>query len=126
MFSLLWLVPTLPFAGFVTLALLGRRYPHKVTAAVGVGSVALSAAVALLISINFLFSPPPNHTYVEVFWTWVHVGEFTPNVAFHLDALSLVMMLVVTFVGFLIHLYSSEFMIEEEGYGRVFACAATC
>ena len=121
MFSLLWLVPTLPFAGFVTLALLGRRSPRKVTAAVGVGSVALSAAVALLISINFLFSPPPNHTYVEVFWTWVHVGDFTPNVAFHLDALSLVMMLVVTFVGFLIHLYSSEFMIEEEGYGRFFA-----
>jgi NADH-quinone oxidoreductase subunit L len=121
MYGLLWLVPALPFAGFLTLVLLGRRFPRQATAAVGVGSVALSATMALLISANFLASPPPDHVYVESFWTWIHVGDFTPNVAFHLDALSLVMMLVVTFVGFLIHLYSSEFMIEEAGYARFFA-----
>ena len=121
MYGLLWLVPALPFAGFLTLALLGRRLPRQATAAVGVGSVALSAIVAILIGGNFLTSPPPNHVYVESFWTWIHVSDFTPNVAFHLDALSLVMMLVVTFVGFLIHLYSSEFMIKEAGYARFFA-----
>jgi NADH-quinone oxidoreductase subunit L len=121
MYGLLWLVPALPFAGFLTLALLGRRFPRQATAAVGVGSVALSAIVALLIGANFLISPPPGHVYVESFWTWIHIGDFTPNMAFHLDALSLVMMLVITFVGFLIHLYSSEFMIEEEGYSRFFA-----
>jgi NADH-quinone oxidoreductase subunit L len=121
MYGLLWLVPALPFAGFLTLALLSRRFPRKATAAVGVGSVALSAIVALLIGVNFLASPPPDHVYVESFWTWIQVGDFTPNVAFHLDALSLVMMLVITFVGFLIHLYSSEFMIEEAGYARFFA-----
>jgi NADH-quinone oxidoreductase subunit L len=121
MYSLLWLVPALPFTGFLTLALLGRRLPRRATAVVGVGSVALSTIVALLIGGCFLASPPPNHVYVESFWIWIHVGDFTPNVAFHLDALSLVMMLVVTFVGFLIHLYSSEFMIEETGYARFFA-----
>jgi NADH-quinone oxidoreductase subunit L len=121
MYGLLWLVPALPFAGFLTLALLGRRLPRRATATVGVGSVALSAIVAFLIGANFLASPPPDHVYVESFWTWIHVGGFTPNVAFHLDALSVVMMLVVTFVGFLIHLYSSEFMIDEAGYARFFA-----
>jgi NADH-quinone oxidoreductase subunit L len=121
MYGLLWLVPALPFAGFLTLALLGRRLPRRVTAVTGVGAVALSAIVALLVGANFLVSPPSNHVYVESFWTWIHVDDFTPNIAFHLDALSLVMMLVVTFVGFLIHLYSSEFMIKEADYARFFA-----
>jgi NADH-quinone oxidoreductase subunit L len=121
MFSFLWLVPALPLAGFVILALFGRLFPRKVTAAVGVGSVALSAVVALLVAADFLLSPPPDHTYVAAFWTWIRAADFTPNVALHLDTLSLIMMLVVTFVGFLIHLYSSEFMIEEEGYARFFA-----
>ncbi len=121
MFSLLWLVPALPLAGFLTLTLFGRHFPRKVTALIGVGSVALSAIVAILISATFLFAPPPDHTYVEAFWTWIQVGGFAPDVAFHLDPLSLVMMLVVTFVGALIHLYSSEFMIDEEGYARFFA-----
>ena len=121
MFSLLWLVPALPIAGFLGLTLLGQYFPRRVTALVGVGSVALSAIVACLITVAFVFAPPPDHTYVEAFWTWIQVGGFAPNVAFHLDPLSLVMMLVITFVGSLIHLYSSEFMIEEEGYARFFA-----
>ena len=54
-------------------------------------------------------------------WTWIDVAGFRPQIAFYLDALSLIMTLVVTFVSFLIHLYSAEFMIESEGYSRFFA-----
>ena len=54
-------------------------------------------------------------------WTWIDVAGFHPQIAFYLDALSLIMMLVVTFVSFLIHLYSAESMIESEGYSRFFA-----
>ena len=57
----------------------------------------------------------------QTLWTWIDVGRFRPAVALYLDALSLVMVLVVAFVGFLIHLYSSEFMWDEEGYSRFFA-----
>jgi NADH-quinone oxidoreductase subunit L len=121
MFNLLWLIPALPFIGFLILALVGSQMPRLGTAITGVGSVGLSAIVTVWIGIRFIGSPPPDHTYVEAFWTWIHVGNFTPNIAFHLDALSLIMALVVTVVGFLIHLYSAEFMIKDQGYSRFFA-----
>jgi NADH-quinone oxidoreductase subunit L len=59
--------------------------------------------------------------YTQILWTWIDVGSFRPQIAFYLDALSLVMMLVVTFVSFLIHLYSAEFMRTDKGYSRFFA-----
>ena len=121
MFDLLWLIPALPFVGFVTLVLLGSRLSRNGVAVIGVSSVGLSAIVTVLIGINFVGSPPPDHTYVEAFWTWIHVGNLALNIAIHLDALSLIMALVVTVVSFLIHLYSTEFMIKDEGYSRFFA-----
>ena len=121
MFSLLWLVPTIPLASFVLLVILGAQFPKKVTAVFGVGSVGVSAVLTILLALNFWTAPPANHAYNQVLWTWISVGNFSPAIGFHLDALSLLMMLVVTGVGFLIHLYSSEFMIDEEGYSRFFA-----
>ncbi len=59
--------------------------------------------------------------YGQVLWTWLNVDEFQPRIAFYLDSLSLLMVVVVTFVSFLIHLYSAEFMEEDEGYSRFFA-----
>jgi NADH-quinone oxidoreductase subunit L len=121
MLNLLWTIPTLPFAGFLILVLFGRRLTRTGVAIVGVGSVGLSALMALLVGISFLASPPPGSAYSQTLWTWMQVGSFAPGIAFYLDALSLVMMLVITFVGFLIHLYSSESMLEGEGYTRFFA-----
>ncbi len=121
MLPLLWLVPALPFAGFLMLALTGSRLPQRGQAAVGVGSVGLSAIVSLLIAASFLASPPPAGAYTQTLWTWMAVDGFHPNVGLYLDALSLVMILVVTFVGFSIHLYSAEFMAGDEGYSRFFA-----
>jgi len=120
-FSLLWLVPTLPLAGFLILMMTGSRLSKNTAAFIGVGSVGLSAVIAVLLSGTFMISPPEEHAFVQTLWTWIGVGNFQPSIAFHLDALSIIMMLVVTVVGFLIHLYSSEFMIEEEGYSRFFS-----
>jgi NADH-quinone oxidoreductase subunit L len=121
MLDLLWLVPALPFAGFLALVLRGKWGSRTVTAIIGVGSVGLSALMAGLVAASFISSPPPSQAYVQTLWTWMNVAGFAPEIAFHLDALSLVMMVVVAFVGFLIHLYSMEFMIDEEGYRRFFA-----
>ncbi len=120
MFELLWLVPALPFAGFLLLVLVGPRLPRPASAAIGIGSVGLSAVVAILLEISF-FTAPPDGAYVQTLWIWLDVAGFSPGISFHLDALSLVMILVVTNVGFLIHLYSAEFMRAEEGYSRFFA-----
>lgn len=121
MLNLLYLIPALPFAGFLILAIVGARLPRAVAAVVGVGSVGLSAISAALVAVGFLRAQPPIYSFTQTFWTWISVGGFTPSIGLYLDALSLVMTLVVTFVGFLIHLYSAEFMADEEGYSRFFA-----
>jgi NADH-quinone oxidoreductase subunit L len=121
MTGLLWLVPALPFLGFVILALFGRRMPRALVSLVGVGSVGLSALLTLVIGASFLASPPAGSAFTQVLWTWMSVGSFNPGIAFRLDALSLVMAVVITFVGFLIHLYSTEYMADDEGYHRFFA-----
>jgi NADH-quinone oxidoreductase subunit L len=85
---------------------------------IGAGSVGLSALITILIGFDFMSAP---EAYQQVLWTWIDVAGFTPNFAFHLDALSLVFIFVITFVGFLIHIYSTEFMIDDEGFSRFFA-----
>lgn len=121
MLSLLWLIPALPLAGFVGLALFGDRLPRRNIAWIGIGSVGLSAVTAGSIAVDFLRIPPPGQAYKQTLWAWMNVSGFTPSISFYLDALSLVMVLVITCVGFLIHLYSSAFMIDDEGYRRFFA-----
>ena len=121
MLSLLWLVPALPLAGFVALTLAGNRLSRRVMGLVGAGSVGAAALVALGVGGQFLAAPPAQGAFVQPLWTWMQVAGFQAGIALRLDALSLVMVLVVTVVGFLIHLYSVEFMIDEEGYRRFFA-----
>jgi NADH-quinone oxidoreductase subunit L len=121
MLQLLWLVPALPFASFLGLVLIGSRLSRPQVALIGVGSVGLSALVGIIVTFSFVNGPPPGYAYAQTLWQWITVANFTPKVAFYLDALSLVMLLVVTFVGFLIHLYAAEFMLKEEGYSRFFA-----
>jgi NADH-quinone oxidoreductase subunit L len=119
--SLLWLIPALPSASALVLVLIGSRLSRKAAAAVGVGSIGLSALITILVAVNFFTAPLPGGSYTQILWTWISVGGFEAQIGLYLDALSLVMVLVVTFVGFLIHIYSAEFMIEDEGYSRFFA-----
>ncbi len=121
MLEFLWLVPALPFAGFLVLVCAGRLLSRGGIAAVGAGSVGLSCVAAFAAAAGFIGRNLPGDFYSQPLWTWLSAGGFRPGITLYLDALSLVMMLVVTFVGFLIHLYSSEFMVEEEGYARFFA-----
>ena len=121
MIRLLWLIPALPFASALVLVLIGSRLSKRWAANLGVGSIGLSAVITTLVAIGFLTSPPPANSYSQLVWTWIDVAGFRPQIGFYLDSLSLVMLLVVTFVGFLIHVYSAEFMIEDDGYSRFFA-----
>jgi NADH-quinone oxidoreductase subunit L len=120
MLDLVWLIPALPLAGALILAIVGARLPRRLVATIGVGSIALATIVAILITWSFLASPPSGNSATRVIWTWMVTGAFRAEIAFYLDALSVLMVLVVTFVSFLIHLYSAEFMIEDEGYSRFF------
>lgn len=118
MLSLLWLVPAIPFASALILALVGGRFSKTMVAIAGAGSVGLAALISLALVPASLAAPTP---YTQVLWTWINVAGFKPEIAFYLDPVSLLMVVVVTFVGFLIHLYSAESMEQDEGYSRFFA-----
>jgi NADH-quinone oxidoreductase subunit L len=116
--ELLWLVPALPFTGGLLLILFGSRLSRNLVPVIGAGSVGAASLVTLLIGFDFLGSS--EKAFDQLLWTWLDVAGFAPQIGLHLDALSLVFIFVITFVGFLIHLYSAEFMREDEGYARFF------
>ncbi|MFZ6013851.1 MAG: NADH-quinone oxidoreductase subunit L [Bacteroidota bacterium] len=117
MLDLLWLIPSLPFVGAVVLITMGSRLSKPLVSVIGAGSVGLSALVTILIAFSFSSAQP----FRQVLWTWFNVDGLSTSFAFHLDALSLIFIFVITFVGFLIHVYSTEFMEEDEGFSRFFA-----
>ncbi|MCC6859489.1 MAG: NADH-quinone oxidoreductase subunit L, partial [Bryobacterales bacterium] len=119
--DLLWLIPAAPLASAVLLAVPGSRWPRRAVSALGVGSIGLSAVLAIAIAAEFLSAPPPDGVFRQTLWTWMGVAGFQVDIGFHLDALSLLMTVVVAFVSFFIHLYSTEYMAEDEGYSRFFA-----
>ena len=121
MLEFLWLIPVLPLAGFMLLVLFGRRISNGAVGWIAVGSVGLSAIFAAIVGISFITSPPAGNCWSQTLWTWFKIGDFSPGIAFYLDSLSVVMMLVVTFVGLLIIIYSTAFMAGDEGYSRFFA-----
>jgi NADH-quinone oxidoreductase subunit L len=118
MLKLLPLIPASPLLGFAILFVTAGLLPKRWITTIGVGTVGISALLALIVMFAFLGAPQP---YTKVVWTWIAVSGFTPHIGFYLDALSGLMMLVVAFVSFLIHLYSAEFMSTDEGYSRYFA-----
>ncbi|HET8551265.1 MAG TPA: NADH-quinone oxidoreductase subunit L [Gammaproteobacteria bacterium] len=121
MLHYLWLIPALPLIGFFILAVTAGRLPKPVAGAVGTASVGLSMLAVLAVWVQVGFTPLPNGGYTEVLWQWMSVGGFTPTISFYVDHLALIMMSVVTFVSFLIHLYSNEYMEDDASYSRFFA-----
>ncbi|MGH9407710.1 MAG: NADH-quinone oxidoreductase subunit L [Terriglobia bacterium] len=120
-FHWIWLIPALPFAGAFVLIVFGPRMAKCAVAIIGPGVIAASAVIAFIVAMTFIRNPPPGHAYTQELWTWFDVGGFRPHIGLYLDSLSLIMSLVVTFVSFLIHWYSTEFMDGDEGYSRFFA-----
>jgi NADH-quinone oxidoreductase subunit L len=120
--NLVWLVPALPLLGFLlngTLALTKWRAKALVSV-FGVGSLLASFAVAVLV-VRALAQAHPEAPVVFQYWNWIPVGTLQVSYALQVDALSAVMMLVVTGVGSLIHIFSVGYMHEDEGYARYFA-----
>jgi NADH-quinone oxidoreductase subunit L len=113
----LWLIPTLPLAGAAINGFLGRRSSKTAVTTIALAFPGLAFALALWIAFGFSSAAAPygfNLTH------WIRSGGFSVDFAFYLDQLSLVMLLVVTGVGFLIHLYSVGYMSEDPSYYRFF------
>jgi len=120
--NLLWLIPVLPLFGFLILGLTGKHLSRFWVAIIGAGSVSLSAIITFIVGISFLALPPASGHYSQTLWTWIQVADFNSRITLFLDALSLVFVFVITFVGALIHIYSVAFMAKDKDYSRFFAC----
>ncbi|MFQ5670553.1 MAG: NADH-quinone oxidoreductase subunit L [Acidobacteriota bacterium] len=135
--SLLWVVPLLPLAGFLVNGLLGRRFlPRKAVAAIACGTVLVSlvlsagavwelrhageitAAAGAASGLHVDAAIPRVHQFQ---WNWIALDSLRVPWSYALDPLSAVMLLVVTGVGFLIHVYSIGYMAGEDGFARFFA-----
>ncbi len=117
----LWIIPLLPLAGAAINGLLGKRFPKAVVNAIALGSTAAAFAYALWVAVQFAGLPADQIPHIERYATWMTAGTFSAEYGIYLDQLSLVMLLVVTGVGFLIHVYSVGYMEHEGGYYRYFA-----
>ncbi len=120
--SEIWLIPLFPLLSAVVLMVTAGQLSNRIVTALGVGSIGLSALVVLMAALAFLGVPEESREpFHLIIGTWMRVGDFAPGFAFYVDGLTVVMMSVITGVGFLIHLYSSEFMAEDTDFSRYFA-----
>ncbi len=120
MVEAIWLVPILPLAGFVVLGLLGQflPMPRPLVALIGCGSVALAFVAAIVTAVGY--SGPSASD--QVYYTWTGLGSGGGiNIGLWVDPLSLTMLLTVTGVSLLIHIYSIGYMADDEGFRRYFA-----
>ena len=113
----LWLIPLLPLAGAAINGFLGKKSSRKAVSAVALFFCGAAFAMALSVAMRWSSLTLPYH---EFFAHWIRSGSFSADFAFYLDQLSLVMLLVVTGVGFLIHIYSVGYMWDDPSYYRFF------
>jgi NADH-quinone oxidoreductase subunit L len=114
----LWLIPVLPLVGFLLNGLLGHRLPKALVSTIALVFTAAPLLLVLRVYDSFSALSLP---YIERHAAWIATPVLRADFAFALDQLTLVMLLVVTGVGFLIHIYSVGYMAHEEGYWRFFA-----
>jgi NADH-quinone oxidoreductase subunit L len=115
-----WLIPLLPFAGFLINGTVGRKLPRSVVSAVALVATLIPALIVSNLWIIMKAAGAPEVIQV-VGQPWIQITGLTINFAFTVDHLTLIMLSVVTGVGFLIHIYSVGYMAHEEGYWRFFA-----
>src|SRR5579864_5613025 len=117
----LWIIPLLPLLGATVNGIFGRRWPHSVTNSIALGSTGLSFAAAVELFREFSQLAPASIPWVKTYFPWIAAGGFRADYALQVDQLTMVMLLIVTGVGFVIHIYSTGYMAHEEGYARFFS-----
>ncbi|HVN22840.1 MAG TPA: NADH-quinone oxidoreductase subunit L [Syntrophorhabdales bacterium] len=116
----IWLIPVFPAVGFLINGFLGKKLPKAVVSWVACLSLFASFVVSVTILFQFFQLPPEERIFERNIFNWITAGEFNATVGFRIDPLSIIMCLVVTGVGFLIHVYSVGYMHDDEGYPRYF------
>jgi NADH-quinone oxidoreductase subunit L len=119
MLEYLWIIPLLPLLGSAVNGLFGAKWPNKIVNGVAIGSTGLSFLCALEAVREFFESG--QVLFHKEFFTWIAAGNFRAGFDLQMDQLTVVMVLVVTGVGWLIHIYATGYMAHEGGYYRFFS-----
>jgi NADH-quinone oxidoreductase subunit L len=117
----LWIILALPLLGAAINGLFGKRWPQSAVNSVAVGSVALAFLAVAETVREFSQLTADQIPYVGNYFTWMVAGPFRVDFSLQVDQLTVVMLLVVSFVGMLIHIYSTGYMAHEGGYYRFFS-----
>src|SRR5512140_179394 len=121
-FELIGFAVFLPLAGFILNGLLGRKIRNELAVGlIGRGAVGISFLVACALFVQMLGSPVEDRLHVLELFRWISAGSLNISFAYQVDPLSILMMLIVTGVGFLIHVYSIGYMHGDRGFWRFFA-----
>jgi NADH-quinone oxidoreductase subunit L len=119
MIDYVWLVPLFPLLGVIINGLLGVRFPKKLIGAIGTAAIFLSFLVSCLIFSELIQLPPGSRSELILF-KWIPCGDLQVNIGFLVDALSIIMMLTVSGVSTVIHIYSMGYMHDDPGFRRYF------
>ena len=121
MMDYVWLIPVFPLVGFLINGLMGKRLPKNVVGAIGSAAVGLSFLLTISIFLEYLKLPMAARPVEIVSYIWMASGSFQVPIAFLVDPLSLIMLLVVSGVSTIIHVYSVGYMHDDPGFPRYFA-----
>ena len=119
MIKLVWLVPLLPLIGFLIIGLFGKKISKGLVSIIGCGSILGAFAISLSIFFQLIGQAEKSVT-IDLF-SWISAGKLSIPFSFLIDPLSSLFLLIITGIGFLIHLYSTGYMSHDEGFSRFFA-----
>ncbi len=117
----LWVIPLLPLLGAAINGLFGAKWPNKFVNIAAIGSTGLSFFSAVEAVREFFQLSPEQIPWVKPYFTWITAGNFRAGFDLQVDQLTIVMLMVVTGVGWLIHIYATGYMAHEGGYYRFFS-----
>jgi NADH-quinone oxidoreductase subunit L len=117
----LWILPLLPLLGAAANGIFGRGWTKGIVTGVALSSTTLAFLAALELVREFVALPPEQIPWTKSYFTWISAGGFRADFALQVDQLTIIMLLVVTGVGWLIHIYSTGYMHDDPGYRRFFS-----
>ncbi|MFQ5638497.1 MAG: NADH-quinone oxidoreductase subunit L [bacterium] len=117
----IWIVPLFPLLGFLINGLFGHRFNEKQIGAIASAAIGCAFIVSALVFFEIIELAPHDRSLSKTIYTWIDAGDLQVQVAFLIDPLSLVMLLVITGVGLLIHIYSIGYMAGDAGFARYFS-----
>lgn len=121
MTNLVTLVPLFPLLGFLLLGLFGKNISKSAAGIIASGAIFISFCISVILFVTLLNTPKENSTFTYDVFDWIMAGNFSVSFSFLLDPLSSIFLLIITGVGFLIHVYSTGYMHDDEGHNKFFS-----